>query len=275
MGRIHLFEIEDQNWCPRLIRETITDFLLGLYSLLKIYEPAFQKICSLLTKLHIECVIDCCSGSGGPVKQLRKYLDDADKHSVTIILTDKFPNISLFQKLELAYGSRVVGKKNSIDAANLPSSLKGLRTFFSSFHHFSPSQAIKILQNAVNNNAPIAIFESTQRHPVDFIRALFSPLLTLFFVPFAKRLTWRKLFWTYIIPITPFMVMWDYIVSNLRTYSTQELHALVNQLDAPDYIWEIGKLWSKKAKCQIPYLIGYKEHVVYSKQSDFPDDNKI
>ncbi len=52
--------------------------------------------------------------------------------------------------------------------------------------------------------------------------------------------------------------MWDYLVSNLRTYSVEEMQALVARLDAPNYKWEIGKLWSKKAMCHVPYLIGYK-----------------
>ena len=52
--------------------------------------------------------------------------------------------------------------------------------------------------------------------------------------------------------------MWDYIVSNLRTYSTEELYALIEKLDAPGYHWEVGRLWSRKAKSHIPYLVGYK-----------------
>lgn len=257
MGRIHLFEIEDQKWCPKSIRETVTDFLLGLNNLLHTFEPAFEKIEGLLSKLKVDAIIDCCSGSGGPTTQLRDYLDKADKQHITITLTDKYPNLQLFESLEKKYDNRITGHPNSIDALKLPASLKGLRTFFSSFHHFAPKQALAILQDAVNNQAPIAIFESTQRHPVDFLRVLLCPFLVLLIVPFAKRLTLKKFFITYIIPLGPLTVMWDYFVSNLRTYSTKELNTLIQQLDAPGYIWEVGKL-SKKGKGQTPYLIGYK-----------------
>jgi hypothetical protein len=259
MGRIHLFELEDQSWCPKLVRETTTDFLLGLNNLLQFYEPAFEKINELLTTLNTKSIVDCCSGSGGPLVQLRQYLDKVHQEDVFITLTDKYPNISAFEKLESIYGKRLAGQKQSIDAAALPSSLKGLRTFFTSFHHFTPRQAVKILQDAVNNNEPIAIFEATRRHPIDFFRAIISPLLVLAFVPFARRLTLTKIFWTYILPITPFTFMFDYVVSNLRTYSTKELYSLINQLDAPEYSWEVGKLWSKKARSHIPYLLGYKK----------------
>jgi hypothetical protein len=258
MARVHLFELEDQTWCPRAIRETTTDFLAGLYHLLNIYEPAYEKINEVLNKTQTEAIIDCCSGSAGPIKQLRDHLDKCGNHKVSITLTDKYPNTESFKKLESLYPNKVIGHYTSIDASQFPAKMQGMRTFFSSFHHFPPEFAVKILQDAVNNGAPIGIFESTQRHPVDFLRTFLSPLFMLFVVPFAKRLTWRKLMLTYILPITPFTNMWDYFVSNLRTYSCKELQALVKQLHAPGYKWEIGKLWSKKAKCHVPYLIGYK-----------------
>lgn len=258
MARVHLFEIEDQKWCPKFIRESTTDFLMGLYKIFNIYDPAYKKITEVLNKTNATNIVDCCSGSGGPIKQLREYLDKNNQNAVTITLTDKYPNTNLFHSLETIYPKKVMGKQESLDATKMPATLTGMRTFFSSFHHFSPPMAVKILQDAVNNNAPIGIFESTQRHPMDFLRAMVSPLMMLFVIPFAKRLTWRKFLFTYIIPITPFTNMWDYIVSNLRTYSTDELHALIAKLDAPGYTWEVGKLWSEKAKCQVPYLVGYK-----------------
>lgn len=258
MGRLHLFEIEDQSWCPKPIRETTTDFLAGLYRLLDIYDPAYAKIDEVLTKTKTHAIVDCCSGSAGPILKLREYLDRVGKKSVPITLTDKYPNLETFKTLENQYPNAIIGYKNSVDASQFPVQLKGMRTFFSSFHHFSPKNAVKILQDAVNNQSPIGIFECTQRHPVDFMRMLFSPIFMLFVVPLAKRLTWKKFLLTYILPITPFTNMWDYFVSNLRTYSPKELQALVEELDAPGYHWEIGKLWSKKARCHVPYLVGYK-----------------
>jgi len=258
MGRIHLFELEDQKWCPNVIRETTTDFLTAVYHLQNLYDPALEKVTETLEKTQTNSIIDCCSGSGGPVVQLREHLDKVGKTSVTITLTDKYPNKTLFEKLAGEYPTKIIASKDSIDASNLPLSMKGMRTFFSSFHHFQPKEALKILQDAVNHGAPIGIFECTQRHPIDFIRTLLSPIIFPLVVPFAKRLTWKKFIFTYLIPITPFTNMWDYFVSNLRTYSPQELQNLVKQLDAPHYHWEIGKLWSKKAKCQITYLIGYQ-----------------
>lgn len=258
MARLHLFEFEDQAWCPGFIREMTTDFLLGLYNVFNIYEPAYAKIVDVIQHTHSNQIVDCCSGSGGPIKKLREHLDMAGQSSVTITLTDKYPNQHALTSLSDAFPKNIVSHLDSVDASQLPANLQGMRTFFSSFHHFQPDLALKILQDAVKQGAPIGIFESTRRHPVDFIRMLISPLLMLFIIPFAKKLTWRKFIFTYILPITPFTNMWDYFVSNVRTYSTQELKKMINKLDAPEYYWEIGQLWSSKGKCQVPYLIGYK-----------------
>lgn len=258
MARMHLFEIEDQSWCPRIIRECTTDFLLSLYNVFNLYEPAFNKIAEVLKKTRSDSIVDCCSGSGGTISHLRNYLDKTNNHAIKITLTDKYPNLEAFNKLETQYSNQITGYKNPVNASELPTNLKGMRTFFSSFHHFSPDQAVKILQDAVNHNAPIGIFECTQRHPADFIRTLLSPVMMLVLLPFAKRLNWRKFILTYILPVTLVTNMWDYFASNMRTYSSKEFQHLIDQLDAPDYQWEIGKLWSKKAMCHLPYLIGYK-----------------
>lgn len=256
---MHLVEIEDMAWCPTVIREATTDFLASLYRVFNIYEPAFQKIAEVLDISNSKDIVDCCSGSGGTIKRLREHLDKNGRESTTITLTDKYPNHKAFQKLASQFPTKIIGHQSSVDASQLPSSLKGMRTFFSSFHHFTPEQAVKILQDAVNNNMAIGIFESTQRHPIDFIRALISPILMLVLLPFAKRMTWKKFIFTYIVPVTLFTNMWDYFVSNMRTYSTKELQGLISQLDAPGYQWEIGKLWSVQAKCHVPFLVGYKK----------------
>ena len=262
MRRVHLVEIEDLSWCPAVIRETSTDFLFGLYNLLNVYESAYEKIAEVLDKTNTNTIVDCCSGTGGPIKKLRDYFDQHQKKDVTIFLTDKYPNFQSFEKFEKEYPANVIGITESVDASQIPSSLKGMRTFFSSFHHFKPECAAKILQDAVKNEVPIAIFESTQRHPIDFIQALLSPLAVWFVLPFSKRLTLKKIIFTYLIPVTPFVFMWDYFVSIFRTYSLRELQALTQQIQAGSYHWEFGKLKSRKRNEGVIYLIGYKKNKV-------------
>ena len=258
MNRIHLFEIEDISWCPGIIREALTDVLFGL-SNLNIYKSTYEKIVEALDKTNTNAIIDCCSGTGGPIKKLRIYLDEHHKQDVKITLTDKHPNLRSFEKLEKEHPNGITGISQPIDATEIPPSLIGLRTFFSSFHHFRPEDAAKILNDAVKNDMPIAIFESTQRHPLDFLKMLLSPLMVWVVLPFSKRLTLQKFILTYIIPVIPFAFMWEYFISILRTYSLRELQALTQSINAEDYQWEFGRLKSLRRNKCITYLTGYKK----------------
>ena len=50
---------------------------------------------------------------------------------------------------------------------------------------------------------------------------------------------------------------WDAVVSNLRTYTADELRDLVAGLDDPDYAWEAGVVPADGRQPPVTYLIGY------------------
>jgi len=126
---------------------------------------------------------------------------------------------------------------------------------FTSFHHFSPEEARAILQNAADAGEGIGIFEITRRAP-STIGLMFSWVVMLFVcTPWIRPFRWSRLLWTYLIPIIPLVLLFDGVVSCLRTYRPQELHEIVEQLTASEYQWEIGEQASGRAP--ITYLIGY------------------
>jgi hypothetical protein len=58
-------------------------------------------------------------------------------------------------------------------------------------------------------------------------------------------------------------VLWDGIVSWLRIYSVEELRELVDGIDAPDWVWDIGSIQLGKAPLHGTYLVGYpKAHTL-------------
>jgi hypothetical protein len=62
------------------------------------------------------------------------------------------------------------------------------------------------------------------------------------------------LFWTYLVPVLPLVLLFDVVVSLLRIYSEPELRDLTAGLD--HYQWNIGKVRGKWLPFSIPYLIG-------------------
>jgi hypothetical protein len=73
--------------------------------------------------------------------------------------------------------------------------------------------------------------------------------------PFIRPFTWRRMVWTYILPVVPVVAMWDGLVSNLRTYSVRELGKLVEQIDSQRFRWRIGRVGSIGLS-RVTYLIG-------------------
>jgi hypothetical protein len=192
-------------------------------------------------------VVDLCSGAGGPwLHWLKKGLIDA-----SVTLTDKFPNASICDHLA---GSGIAGltyRKEPVDATEVPSDLTGLRTVFTAFHHFSPERARAILADAVLKHQPIGIFELTSRCPRALLSMFLSPFGVWLLTPWMERIGWRKLLLTYVIPLIPLCVLLDGIASCFRTYSVQELHAMVSNTT---YHWVIGAVRGRGGP--ITYLVG-------------------
>jgi hypothetical protein len=251
MTRIHLFEFEDQQWFPGFLRKYVTDFLYFLSLKAGVFKKIIPMIDEMIGKTQTDTLVDLGSGSGGGLKGL--YPDLKNKiPSLKIILTDFYPNLQTVKEINKS-GTGITYANESVDARNVPENFKGLRTMFLSFHHFRPAEARVILQNAVDRKSGLLIFESQERSFPSILAMFLSPLSVLFTTPFIRPFSAGRLLFTYLIPIVPLIVMWDGIVSSLRTYSLEEMNELVNKLeDKEKFSWETGKI--KSGPAQVLYL---------------------
>ncbi|MFN4764030.1 hypothetical protein ACKGJN_12955 [Gillisia sp. Q332] len=250
--------MKDLNWFPDFLRDYGTDFLQFLSNLTNMFHPIIIILQKGLEKSGTYQIIDLGSGGGGPLPKLNKTLK---KHNpgLKISLTDYFPNIDA---LELAKGkSDNIGYiKTPVDARNLPNHLKGLRTFFLTFHHFKPEGAKIILQNAVGSKSPIAIFEGQERSFVSLLAMFLSPVSVLLTSLFIKPFKLGRLLFTYIIPLVSLFVWRDGIVSSLRTYSEEKMNDMINELkNKDDFEWEVGRIRSGPGF--ILYLLGVEKKI--------------
>jgi len=126
-------------------------------------------------------------------------------------LTDKYPNVAAFQNARRKTGGQITFYSGFVDAAALPHELSGFRTIFTSLHHFTPDEALAILQHAADLTAP-----------------------------FARPFRISRIFWTYFIPVIPFVLVFDGVISCLRAYSKKELSLLAAQVKAENWLWQVG-----------------------------------
>lgn len=255
LGGARFIEFHDQKWFPKFLRDGVTDALQFILSLGGTYRPIVPLLSRAIQDSGVERVVDLCSGGVGPWLWLYKLLRMQSGRAVEICLTDKYPNTEAFENVRQETHGQVTSYAGSADAAKLPAGLSGFRTMFSSFHHFNPADATAILQNAVDNRQGIGIFEAARRHPLTILSTLLMPVAGLVTAPFMRPLRISRLFWTWIVPVIPFVLFFDGVISCLRAYSQKELRVLVSQVKADDYVWQIGE--QSGGPAPITYLIGH------------------
>jgi hypothetical protein len=254
--RFHLFELEDQSWFPDVIRTGGTDYLRYLLVATEVYKPSIRLLNELLNQTTETKIVDLCSGGGGYIEQVYNELKPITKNSTSFTLTDKFPNIDAYQLLKNKTNGEIEFDTRSIDAANVPADLKGIRTMFSAIHHFKPEQVRSILQNAADNNAPIAIFDGGDKSIFAIIGILIiHPIAFLLFTPFFKPFKFSRLLFTYIIPLIPLYTIWDGCVSIMRLYRPKELLKIADGVSPKTYRWAAGRTKSRFG-LHASYLIG-------------------
>ena len=175
-------------------------------------------------------------GSGGHIQ----YVD--------FILTDLHPHVPAWQDAGKTsrYGSlRYVPEpvdattftKEVLELAQPPRGQAGaekketrvFRLFNLAFHHFDDELALQILRNTLQTSDGFAIFELQGRDLGNILTLLSSfPLLVLgsWWWYWGQ---WKLLFWSGVVPVVPFVFVFDGLISCLRTRRESEMTALLKR----------------------------------------------
>jgi hypothetical protein len=248
MTHLHLFEFQDLRWVPRWMRNLLTDYLRYASQVVQVYRPAATILRSVIQTTGMRHIINLCSGGGGGLINLIPELNS----SVKITLTDACPNLDTFERLSQQYPT-VSYIPEAIAAQHVPENLKGVRTLFTSFHHFTPTEANQILLDAANSRSPICVFEATDRSIAVLMAVLMIPIFSLCAAPLVKPFKWSRLIFTYLIPLIPIFLLWDGLVSVVRSYTLNDLSRMVHKI--PGMEWEVGHLHASK-RVRLTYLVG-------------------
>jgi len=257
MSRVHLFELEDQTWFPRVFRDAGTAYLELANRLGRHSAALAPKLAEALAASGEKRIVDLCSGGAGPVAGIvdALALQGVEVHA---LLTDFYPNAGSLARASACSAGRIDWVREPVDATQVPRELAGVRTIFSAFHHFRPASARGILADAAAAGRPIAIFEIVAREPLALFSMLFVPLVFALSLPFLRPFRWLWLPFTYLLPVLPLFVLWDGLVSCLRVYSPSELRRLVDSLEARHrdaYTWDIGRIRLGVAPARATYLV--------------------
>lgn len=214
--------------------------------------------------------VDICAGGGGPTptieKQVNNQLTEDGKEPAKFKLTDLSPHVDEWTRLSKRSSNIdfVPEPVNAIDARDLAEKgKKECRLFSLAFHHLDDDVAAAVLKNTIETADAIvyvrliliclhwpglntdavfvlsSIFELQNRSLLGLINVLGvglgASLVTLFYF-------WQDpihLLFTYLIPIIPFVFIFDGVVSCLRTRSHDEVLSLLRQYPGVDVSsWE-------------------------------------
>jgi len=150
---------------------------------------------------------------------------------------------------------------NSKQGNHADKSLRFVRTMFGSMHQFSPDEMREILSSSVKATDSVVFFDLTNGSLFSALLIVCTMWCTVWFGSlFIKPFSWKRLFWTYVIPVVPVICMHDVIVLCRRTYSEGELQAMVTALDRDrHYSWTVRS--QRSGFVTVRALVGYPKTV--------------
>ncbi|MEL6346384.1 MAG: hypothetical protein AAFV53_24950 [Myxococcota bacterium] len=264
MKRVHTFEFEDAPWFPAWLRSDMTDLIVVVNRVSGATRTITGLVGRVLRSAGLRNIVDIGSGSGGAMPEVVDVLRKQDDLSdVTLLMTDLYPNPDAIQRFNAGTNGHLRYHQQPVDATDLAHAPPGLKTMINSFHHMRPAVARQILASASAEKQPLLIYElADNRAPflgwcVGLTFGL--PLVTLMamvLTPFARPLTLRRLFFTYVIPVIPPLFAWDGQASYPRMYTFEDLDELLEGLDVEGYRWEKGYARDDDGRGLGTYLLG-------------------
>ncbi|OBT86893.1 hypothetical protein VE02_03853 [Pseudogymnoascus sp. 03VT05] len=256
------------------------------------HSPA-QVVSSIIYKTLDESVtkytyVDFCAGAGGPTPCIERELNQKlaktkssseptgpgatrvvngePNESVRFVMTDLHPHIADWKEAcskskNLTFVSEPVDATNASADLILNDGKKVFRMFNLAFHHFDDSLGRDILKNTLKTSDGFGIFELSERTPSSLLMITLMGFLFFFITPFYFWRSPGHLFFTYIIPIIPFVVVFDGYVSSLRTRTAGELQSLLKTSGGDMDGWSIrsGRDMHTEPLGYVTWVIGVKE----------------
>jgi hypothetical protein len=266
MKRLELFEFEDFNWLPDYIRTGVTNLIKVFHGLIGTTDVLVEVITNCRKKINFNQILDLGSGSGGPMIEVVDHINRNHQagEPIMLLLSDKYPNANTVKRINDLDLPSVRYLTNSVDALEMENSPSGLKTMIASFHHMRPNTAKQILSAAESNKVPILIYELAENNIPVVVWWLFLPvsltilvIMSLIMTPFVRPLTLSQIVFTYLIPVIPIVYAWDGQASIMRTYTFEDIKALLGERKNESYVWEIGQARKSNAKKAGYYIFGY------------------
>ena len=156
---------------------------------------------------------DLCSGSGIPSRHI---FNSSDAFSA-LILSDKFPAELSWPDTKIRY------IKDSTDVLNMSFDNQYCYMMLNAYHHFNTAEQNDIITRCEEADAELYIIEILEPTLTCLIKVILAGTAgVLLLTPFIGKMTWRKLLFTYIIPLNILTISIDGIISVFKSKSKKQ-----------------------------------------------------
>lgn len=195
--------------------------------------------------------------------------DASESRVVDFVLTDLHPHPESWAQIAAA-SKHVSYVPFPVDASDAPEGLvekyksrgrRVFRLFNLAFHHFDDPLARAILKNTVETSDGFGIFEMQDRSFGSLVTCFLYGFFILLCAPFFYWWSPTRLFFVYAMPIVPFVLVFDGIISSLRTRTPEEVEVLLRTCGADTRDWEI-----KSGRERFLWPTGYLNWIVCTKK---------
>jgi hypothetical protein len=214
-------ELEDLPGFPPLLRQMQTEYIGWMVRFFRVYRRLPGLITQRIPARLMRNWQDIGSGSGGPISTLAQ---SPEWKSVSFTLSDLFPQQAHKLPPNCRYESRPV------DALKLQTEPAITVSFFNAFHHFSLDDQCRIIEDQLRAGNALVVAEILQPNPLSFLRILLATTIgQILFCPFVAPFRWKRILFTWMIPVNIITVTWDGLVSVLKSPKHSDYSAWTQQ----------------------------------------------
>jgi hypothetical protein len=246
---LFLFEFMDHPRTPRVLRETLLDVLDYCNSDFRpYYNEIAQRVVEIADQRGLSTIVElgagyapltselACVAENSPTAEsppTAKNSHNAEETHRTLIPCDLFPEAETWQRLERQFGKKVQPEYEPVDFTVRRDWGPGVALILcATLHHIHPDRRRETLLALHDSADCILVFEPVRKTPFSMFLVLFAiipALLTpLFRITRPGRI--RRILLCWLVPIVPFMFVWDGLVSCLRQWSPKEWNNFVTSL---------------------------------------------
>jgi hypothetical protein len=216
---MHLFEFNDLPHVPHTLRLTLLELMQFCNRVFRSFnQRAAQAAVDHARQKGCDTIVELGAG-GAPLTSL--LAETAERDGLRLVPCDLYPDMATYRELEANHPGAVKPIYTPVDFSTPHDFGKAtLAVLVGTFHHVPPAERAKTLQALTASAGQVMVFEPLRNTPLSISLALTSivPVLLLPLYRFGSAGTWRRILWCWLLPVVPFVFLWDGVVSCLRQW---------------------------------------------------------